>query len=205
MLFNWKLVLVASGLANALSLGGSKQAEETPCLATGADATEREANLSGFKAGGLSLTWNALDYELIRNTLSRYAYSMDEKDYAGLSTVYTEDVKVYYPDPVGLIAGLDIIKTMTKPTLEAVTTQHSLSSQSINMVDYWTATVKTYGRVMHFGTGELADQSVTLYLKYEDKVVKVNDDGLADWRITERKISYQGPPVGNASLIAVGK
>lgn len=86
---------------------------------------------------------------------------------------------------MGLIAGLANVTVMIETMQESVITQHSLTTQNIIITNYGTATVKIYGRAVHFGTGKLANQSVTLWVKYEDSVVKVNVNRVADWQIGE--------------------
>lgn len=117
--------------------------------------------------------------------------------------MYAEDVKVYYPEPQGLVVGLPNVTESLRTMIEPLITQHSLTTQNINITGDKTATVRTYGRAIHFGTGALGDQSVTVWGKYEDTVVKLLVNGVADWRIAERRISYQGPFVGNGSLIGL--
>ncbi|KAK7408894.1 hypothetical protein QQX98_008955 [Neonectria punicea] len=172
MFFNPFLILAVLGLANTALAAESSNIE-----------TEAACSISGSSLESHSLARNPLDYELIRNALTHYSYSLDEKSWDGLSNVYTEDVK--------------LLRSMIEPLI----TQHSLTTQSIDMTGDETATVKPYGRAIHFGTGDLRDQSVTVWGKYEDKVEKLTVNGVTDWRIVERRIFFQGQLVGNGSLI----
>lgn len=40
---------------------------------------------------------NALDYEVIRNTIARYCIALDTKDFGLLDEVFAKDLKAKYP------------------------------------------------------------------------------------------------------------
>lgn len=143
------------------------------------------------------------DHELIRNTLARYSYAMDDKDWHMLATVFTEDILIHYPEPMDAISGLANVTMALQSQVGHLITQHSLTTQGINITGELTADVRTYGRAIHFGVGTLEGQSVTVWGKYDDALVKILVDGRPAWRISKRRITFQGPFVGNRSLLGV--
>lgn len=79
--------------------------------------TEPAPTLSKSSAESLALGWIAPDCELIR-----YSFSLDDKNWYEISKVYTEDVGIYYPEPVGPIAGLANVMVVMETMLESMLT-----------------------------------------------------------------------------------
>jgi ketosteroid isomerase-like protein len=88
---------------------------------------------------------DSADYRAIQNTIAQYCFALDNKDFAALHKVFTEDVDTIYPFR-GAIKGVqevaDAIEkryecTLTTyasvasdhPRLSPVTTQHALTTQ----------------------------------------------------------------------------
>lgn len=50
-----------------------------------------------------------LDYFVIKNTLARYCFALDNKDFGLLSDVFTPDVDATYPFPGGNLKGVNAV------------------------------------------------------------------------------------------------
>lgn len=86
--------------------------------------------------------------------------------------------------------------------LGSLQTQHALSTQVIELTSERTAEATTYGRAVHFGTGQHEGNEVTAWGVYKDKLVKDASE-VEGWRIFEREISFIGPFKGDTSLLAM--
>jgi hypothetical protein len=137
-----------------------------------------------------------LDSEAIRQTLSLYAYIIDARAYDSLSDIFTATAVANYPAPVGIMNGLETIKTTLSANLAQFPgTQHLLGTQNIRLCNDKKAVSVTYFRAAHFlarnGTGaplDVADDSSMLYAygQYQDTWEK--RDGL--WKIVYRNLVY---------------
>ncbi|KAM0546950.1 hypothetical protein ACHAPJ_010610 [Fusarium lateritium] len=143
------------------------------------------------------------DHELIRNCIARYSIAIDLGDWDLFSKVFSGTIKAHFPDPIGTFEGLPALREKIKTMVGALETQHALSTQLIELTGETTAEATTYGRAVHFGTDKNEGRSFTARGVYKDKLVKAIYDGLEDWRITERRVIYQGPPSGDFSLLAM--
>ncbi|TAQ87044.1 hypothetical protein B7494_g4638 [Chlorociboria aeruginascens] len=85
----------------------------------------------------------ALDYERIRNTLSRYPLAVDGKKFSNLSLVFTKDAVGYYPTPLNTLTGLPDIETQLEASLRPVQTHHSYGTQEITVYHNRTADAVT--------------------------------------------------------------
>lgn len=137
-----------------------------------------------------------LETEAIRQTLSLYVYVIDARTYDSLSEVFTTDAVANYSAPLGVIKGVEAIKTTLAAGLaQFAGTQHLLGSQSIRLCDPIRAMSVTYFRAAHFlprnvteGALDVADYSSILYAygQYQDSWEK--HDGL--WKIVYRNLVY---------------
>lgn len=71
----------------------------------------------------------------ISNTLSRYAFAIDSKDFDKLEEVFTPDIVANYSAPLGVLRGIPNIQETLKAALLPVTTQHSLTTQTFEFKD----------------------------------------------------------------------
>lgn len=137
------------------------------------------------------------DHELIRNCIALCAITYDSKDWNVLKTVCTEDCFFEYPDPLGPLTGPDAIGAALGKAISHLQTQHSLTTQHIELGGDGTATATTYCRGIHF----LGDKHFFADARYDDKLVKVESDGKQVWKIKERKVTVMGVPQGDWSLL----
>jgi hypothetical protein len=142
-----------------------------------------------FLALGDGQPQNPSDILAIKNTLSKYSIAVDSKDFEnGLSAVFTEDAIATYSSPIGVLNGLPTIIQSLSYYLTNVTTQHSLTTQVIDIVGNNEASSVTYVIATQFGiNGTIYGRLViTVFGKYEDKL-RV-DNGV--WKIYNRNESY---------------
>ncbi|KAL6415643.1 hypothetical protein AUP68_02209 [Ilyonectria robusta] len=150
-----------------------------------ASVTEPASTPSKSRAESLALGWIAPDCELIR-----YSFSLDDKNWYEISKVYTEDVDIYYPEPVGPIAGLANVMVVMETMLESMLTMYSLTTQNINITNYGMAMVKTYGRPVHFDTGKLVNQSVSYG---SNTRIALSRSTIMGWQIAESLLALLIP------------
>lgn len=134
--------------------------------------------------------------EEIRETLSLYTYIIDGRTYDSLSEVFTTDAVANYSAPLGVLDGVESIKTALSAALaQFVGTQHLLGSQNIRICNGTTALSATYFRAAHFlqqnatvGATGVTDDSAVLYAwaQYQDSWVK--REGI--WKIAYRNLVY---------------
>lgn len=142
------------------------------------------------------------DHELIRNSIARYCLGIDFRDWDLFSKSFTDDVKFLYPEPVGTFEGAPAMAAKIQSMIGSMQTQHALNTQVIELTSERTAEATTYGRAIHFGTGEQEGRHVTAYGAYKDKLIKDSSvEGV--WRIFERKVLFLGPFLGDQSLLAL--
>ncbi|KAH6644508.1 hypothetical protein C7974DRAFT_419985 [Boeremia exigua] len=145
------------------------------------------------------ITNDVADIEDIRQTLSQYAIIIDGRSFESLPDVFTADATADYSAPLGVLTGVEAIKTTLSASLAQFPgTQHLLGTQRIRICDKNTAVSATYFQATHFlrpnatvGAAGIEDDSDTLYAfaQYQDSWVK--RDGL--WKIRYRNVVYMGP------------
>lgn len=139
-------------------------------------------------------TASLADIEEIRQTLSEYAFIIDGRTFDALSDVFAANATANYSEPLGVLAGVETIKTTLSAALAQFPgTQHLLGSQRIRLCSKSTAISATYFRAAHFlnatvGATETVDDSAVFsaYAQYQDSWVK--RDGL--WKIAYRNVVY---------------
>ncbi len=95
----------------------------------------------------------------IYNTLALYPLSIDSKNFAAIDRVFTCEVVANYSAPLNVINGLSNLQAVLKESLLYVTTQHSFSTQVIDVADGGRkAKSLTYFTATHFGQGDFAGQ-----------------------------------------------
>ena len=147
-----------------------------------------------FPRQRLSSAASLIDVEDIRQTLSEYAFIIDARAFDSLSNVFTTDAIANYSEPLGVLSGVETIKTTLSAALAQFPgTQHLLGSQRIRLCNTTTAISATYFRAAHFlndtvGAVALLDDStiLTAYAQYQDSWVHI--DGL--WKIKYRNVVY---------------
>jgi hypothetical protein len=147
-----------------------------------------------FPRQRLTSATSLIDIEDIRQTLSEYAFIIDARAFESLSDIFTTDAIANYSEPLGVLSGVETIKTTLSAALAQFPgTQHLLGSQRIRLCNTTTAISATYFRAAHFlndtvGAVALLDDStiLTAYAQYQDSWMK--SDGL--WKIKYRNVVY---------------
>lgn len=139
-----------------------------------------------------------LDTEAIRRTLALYALAIDGRSYDSLSHIFAQDVVANYSAPLGVLTGLDAIKTSLEASLTVFDrTQHLLGSQIIEICGPRNdaAVSVTYYQATHFlprnatgGAMDVADDSSVMdaWGQYQDTWRKAR----GGWRIVSRNLVY---------------
>ncbi|TKA67221.1 hypothetical protein B0A55_08778 [Friedmanniomyces simplex] len=136
---------------------------------------------------------NALDYFAIQNTISRYCFALDTKDFELLKQVFTSDVNTIYPfggQRKGVQSVADAIqKRHGHPIVQR-------GQAKINIpADGKSAEAVTYFTGIHFGKGKWDDRKA--WGKYTD-TLSLNDtkDSLpgasGEWLISRREVTFMG-------------
>src|SRR5262245_44065486 len=127
---------------------------------------------------------NPSDILAIQHTIAQYPLAVDSKDFSKLSTVFTQDAFANYSFAAPIMNGLPAIESTLQSVLVNFTTQHSLTTQSIDVVDNGHAHATTYVIATHFGIAgkSFQGQMVVAYAQYQDKL-RV-DHGT--WKIYDR-------------------
>ncbi|TPX07273.1 uncharacterized protein E0L32_010770 [Thyridium curvatum] len=139
---------------------------------------------------------NPFDYEAIRNCIARYSIAPDTKNFALFKEVFAEDVQAQYSFWGCQWAYEE--PTRTGSRLAPVQTQHSLTTQTIEIDETGqSAVATTYFAGLHFGVGKWKGQQVSSWGKYDDHIVLV--PGRKDipgssgkWLIQKRTLTFMG-------------
>jgi hypothetical protein len=138
-----------------------------------------------FLALGNGPPQNPSDILAIKNTVSKFALAIDSKNFKdGLAVVFTEDAYTVFTPPVGVLIGLPAIVDSLSFNLINFTTQHSMTTQVIDIVGDNDAKSVTYFIATHFGINGSIYEGIysTSYSRFEDKL-RV-DKGV--WKIYNR-------------------
>lgn len=182
-------------LVIAALLGTIAQGSTHPSCADFSPAPIPTSQLpSYFPRQKLTSASSLLDVEDIRQTVSEYAFIIDARAFDSLSDIFTTDAVANYSEPLGVLSGVETIKTTLSAALAQFPgTQHLLGSQRIRLCNKTTAISATYFRAAHFlndtvGAVAFLDDSTifTAYAQYQDSWVK--SDGL--WKIKYRNVVY---------------
>jgi hypothetical protein len=137
-----------------------------------------------FILGNSGQSPNPSDILAIKQTLNLYPLAIDGKNFTtGLPTVFTDDAVADYGPPFGVLRGVHAIIDSLTVNLANWTTQHSLTTQVINILDgEKEAETVTYLVAVHFGKDGTIYEGLynTARAKYEDKL-RVDKDGT--WKI----------------------
>jgi len=123
------------------------------------------------------------DFREIEAVLLRYASALDTKEYERLKEVFIPEATASYPG-VGECKNLDSIIDLVSGVLDRCgPTQHLLGNFRID-IQGREATASCYLQAIHVGLGEYADQLLTVWGEYRDRLVKTE----AGWRIKHREL-----------------
>lgn len=128
------------------------------------------------------------DVLAIQHTINQYPLAIDSKNFDKLSDVFTDDAFADYGVPVGVMNGLPQIKSVLNSSLFNVTSQHSLTTQSIDNVKNGKADATTYVIATEFGKEgtQFDGLMIVIYARYEDKLKDTHDG----WRIYHRVVVF---------------
>lgn len=114
-------------------------------------------------------------------------------DFSTFNTVFTNNVTFDFQVAPGVVRGLANVEAVFKKNIPPGTvTQNVVSTESILLSDSndhrpaSKATALSYLTNTYFGQGNLTGQIVTLYVRFEDTLVKTNQQGNGGWRIATR-------------------
>ncbi len=123
------------------------------------------------------------DQRDIEQILIRYAVDLDEHQWAGLDEVFVADATATYHG-IGDFTGRDGIRDMVRSALERCgRTQHLLGNYRI-VVDGDKASAKCYLQAIHIGLGDYAQNIMTVWGEYRDRLER-RPEG---WRIVHREL-----------------
>lgn len=125
------------------------------------------------------------DTAQIMDTLARYAIAMDQRDWALLDSVFTQDFT--YDAGEWVTHSLTDYLDRLRPYLEGCgPTQHLLGNYQIQ-VDGDTARTQVYVRAFHVGTRELSSTTYEMFGVYSDEMRRKD----AGWRSVHRTLRLQ--------------
>jgi len=102
----------------------------------------------------------------IEQTLNRFSRSVDTHDYPLLNSVFAEDAIANFDDGAGDLQGLLAIKTALQSGFTGTISQHSLSTQLVQVTSLQKASAISYLQGTFFGQGNLTGQIYTTYGQY---------------------------------------
>lgn len=113
-----------------------------------------------FSPDGNQSTPDPVVESKIRNTLATYAFAIDSKNFAALSSVFHTDAVANYSEPLNIMTGLpEIISTLDASLALFAGTQHAYGTQAIRVDSAGkSARVVTYFTATHFGKGDAEGQ-----------------------------------------------
>lgn len=143
------------------------------------------------------------DILYIQKSLSDFALISDSgsisgvPDFSTFDKVFTNNATFDFDSPLGVVRGLANVETAFKRNLPPGTvTQNAVSTESILLSGFddqgsaRRATALSYLTTTFLGQGNLTGEIVTLYVRFEDTLVKTNLQGNGGWRITSRITKY---------------
>ena len=143
--------------------------------------------------GSHSFHQNPSDILSIQHTIAQYPLSIDLKDFSHLSTVFTNDAVANYGIAGGVFHGLSDIEIKLSGLLVNFTTQHSLTTQSINVLSKHNAEADTYVIATQFGKASTSTEGtmVVAYARFQDKLRFTN----GVWKIYDRLVVFMVHPI----------
>lgn len=123
--------------------------------------------------------------------LDRYSECLDQRDWAGLAAVFTDDVEFDFE--AWTEKGLEPVSKQIRSYLDGCgPSQHLLGNYRIRL-DGDRASSKCYCRVMHFGKAAHAGKTYETWIEYADELVRT-PAGWRSRRRTGRAWMHQGDP-----------
>lgn len=124
-----------------------------------------------------------LEEARIQRVLVRYAQALDERDWAALDQVFTDDARVRY-ESIGEFNGrariVDVVRDALAPCGR---TQHLIGNFRIEL-EGLRAKARCYLQAIHRGLGERDGDTLTVWGEYRDRLERRAEG----WRIAEREL-----------------
>ncbi|WP_280435968.1 nuclear transport factor 2 family protein [Nocardia carnea] len=123
------------------------------------------------------------DRDAIADTVNRYTYALDDRDWDLLDEVFAPDAVARYgaADAPAVHGRADIVAMIRSFLDRCGPSQHLLGNHVID-IDGDTATSTCKARVLHIGAGEHANITYECVGVYRDRLSRSS----SGWRITER-------------------
>ena len=122
---------------------------------------------------------------------AQFAQLTDNGPPFSLKLVATDDITLdLFALPGVLIQGIAKAELLLTNNLSNGTiTFNEITTQSISLSDDANAaTSVSYSTITYFGRGNLTGQTGTLYVKYQDTLIKIGQPENGGWRIDKRKV-----------------
>lgn len=150
------------------------------------------------------------DHELIRNVIARCVVAIDRGQFDELDKVFTEDAPInfkFVPQGGGERRGVQAIKELIQSGVAKTSSNHALTTQTIELTSPTTAKALSYVTVIHVGNRDHRFPGEVLYSwgYYEDRLIKGTFDGREDWRVSERIVDTNIPNMGKLDLMSPDK
>lgn len=139
----------------------------------------------------------------IQKTFSDFGLISDSGSFSGVpdfstfNKVFTNNVTFDFEGPPGVVRGLANLEAIFRRNIPPGTvTQNAVTTESISLSGFdeqgsaSAATALSYLTNTYFGQGNLTGQIVTSYIRFEDTLVKTNQQGNGGWRIKTRITKY---------------
>lgn len=123
----------------------------------------------------------------IRNKLALYAIALDNKDFDLFGLIFTKNfvARLGLDPPQDVLRGLEDVMNATKVSVDGIVTQHTISTIFVNFTNLDEPTSISYLLATYLGQGDLTNQTVTFYGKYDDKWAF--EDG--SWKSKEKDLT----------------
>jgi ketosteroid isomerase-like protein len=124
-----------------------------------------------------------LDERDITRLCYRYGSTLDDRDWAGLRTCFTDDAVTEY-EGLGEFTGYDAIEKVCQAALGPLDRSQHLIGNVVVAVDGDTATAQCYLHAQHVKTGTPGGDLYVLAGRYTDSLARTPDG----WRFTRRRL-----------------
>ena len=124
-----------------------------------------------------------LDERDITRLCYRYGSTLDDRDWAGLRTCFTDDAVTEY-EGLGEFAGYEAIEKVCQAALVPLDRSHHMIGNVVVQVDGDTATAQCYLHAQHVKAGTPGGDLYVIAGRYTDTLARTP----AGWRFTRRRL-----------------
>lgn len=125
-----------------------------------------------------------LEEARIERVLKRYATALDNREWAGLENVFTENATAHFQGLGHFDGRAEIVKLISSALSAAARTQHLLANVVIEL-DGNEARSTCYLQAVHTGKDEFEGKAMTVWGEYRDQFQLTP----AGWRIVHRELA----------------